>query len=425
MRAALGGDNSAMAAAEIPSAGARPALLPRRPLERLQLLLLLLSLFALAVNLGWTWLNGATPLPVRMAATAALVFLALWWRLAWRRGVPEAGLIVEGLALVAVAAGSAGPTNSIGLLLVAVAFRSLCRRGRAGLLPALTYGVAYVAGLPISGGVAALGPLVLLRVLAIMAFGAVMWVLAEALVSQEQATEARLQALADLNRFKDELLDGVAHELRTPLSSILAYSELLLTYDDAEVRKEFLSIINAESERLCRLVNNVLDVAKIQSGTTIWAMAPVDVAELLHDAARTHRPLVEQQGLHFELAVEPGLPAIEGDRDRLLEVIANLVNNALKFTVEGSIGLSAGRLGDQVAVSVNDTGIGVPEADRERIFERFEQLRSTVQGKPRGTGLGLAICRDVIARHNGRIWAGERPGGGSVFTFSLPAAAAS
>ena len=413
-----------MAAAEAPSAGARRALLPRRPLDRLRLLLLLLSLFALAVNLGRTWLIGAAPLSTRLLATTGLAFMAVWWVVRCRRhSFPSAGLILECLALIAISAGRSGTSSTLGLLLIAVAFRSLCRRGTAGLLPALAYGVAYIVGLPISpAGLAALGPLVVLRVLAIVAFGGVMWVLAEALVSQEQATETRLQALADLNRFKDELLDGVAHELRTPLSSILAYSELLLTYDDPDVRQEFLTIINAESQRLSRLVNNVLDVAKIQSGTTVWSMARVDVAELLHVAARIHRPLVEQQGLHFELAVEPGLPAVEADRDRLLEVIANLVNNALKFTVEGSIGLSAERVGDQIAVSVNDTGIGVPEADRERIFERFEQLQSKARGKPRGTGLGLAISRDVIAHHKGRIWAAERPGGGSVFTFSLPPA---
>lgn len=383
-------------------------------------MLLLLIIFSGAVNAARLWVaNSATP-GARAGATLAMLFLVGWWIRGYRRrGFPEAGLVLEALALIAVSYGNGGSQGAAGFLIVGVAFRSLWYSGRRGVLAPLTYGAAFCAG-SLPAVLASIGPYILVQVFAVVAFGVALWALAEALAGQERATEARLQALADLNRFKDELLDGVAHELRTPLASILAYSELLLTCDDPPVRQEFLGIINDESRRLSRLVNNVLDVAKIQSGTTVWTMARVDVSELLFEAARIHRPLVEQQGLHFELTIEPGLPPIDGDRDRLLEVVANLITNALKFTVEGDIGLSGRQAAGDVLVSVSDTGIGVPEADRERIFERFEQLRSPLQGKPRGTGLGLAICREVVARHHGRIWADERPGGGSVFTFSVP-----
>jgi signal transduction histidine kinase len=398
--------------------------MPTRPLERIRVLLLLLSVFAAAVNVSRIWLTSSAPWPARIVATISVALLAGWWSGGFRRGsFPEAGLGLEGLALVGMGYGNGSPPSSLGLLLVGLAFRSLYGGGARGLLPVLTYGAAFSVGLLLDPVYASrLNPTNLAQIFGILAFGVSMWLFSEALIRQEQADETRLQALSDLNRFKDELLDGVAHELRTPLTSILAYSEMLLTYDDPVVRKEFLTIINVESQRLCRLVNNVLDMTKIQSGTTVWNMSLVDTTELLRDAARIHRPIVEREGLHFELAVEPNLPTVEADRDRLLEVIANLVNNALKFTMEGAIGLRAACVGPEVQVAIEDTGIGVPEAERERIFDKFQQLTSTLQGKPRGTGLGLAICRDVIAHHNGRIWVDERRGGGSVFTFSLPCA---
>ena len=405
------------------SAAARLArVMPARPLERIQASLLLLALFAAANNAGRMWLRGGAPPAGHVLATIAAVLLAAWWIRGYRqRSFPAPGLVLEGLALAAIGYGNGSPPSSLGMLLIGLAFRSLYGRGLRGLLPALAYGASFGLGLLLDPA-AANTPNVfnVAQIFAILVFGASMWLLAEALVRQEDVAETRVQALSDLNRFKDEVLDGVAHELRTPLTSILAYSEMLLADDDPAVRQEFLAIINIESQRLCRLVNNVLDMTKIQSGTTIWNMSLVDTAQLLRDAARIYRPIVEKEGLHFELAVEPDLPPVQGDRDRLLEVIANLVNNALKFTMEGAIGLRGACVGQEVRVAVDDTGIGVPRAERERIFDKFQQLTPSLQGKPRGTGLGLAICREVIAHHNGRIWVDERHGGGSVFTFSLP-----
>ncbi len=248
----------------------------------------------------------------------------------------------------------------------------------------------------------------------------------EAADLRNQAAESRAQSLAELNRFKDELLGNMAHELRTPLTSIRAYSELLLNYDiEADERQEFLNIINSESERLARLVNDVLDIRKIESGSLSWNMAPLDVANLLHDASRIWAPLVVKEGLDFDLACEDNLPAVQGDRDRMLQVLGNLMNNALKFTLDGSIHLAARTAGDNVLITVTDTGIGIDAADRERIFDKFQQGRVTPDGKNHGTGLGLAICRQIVEYHSGRIWVEPGPNGGSTFTVSLVARALS
>lgn len=258
---------------------------------------------------------------------------------------------------------------------------------------------------------------------ALMALVAMRLEVNQEVVLRQREAEARAEDLAELNRLKDNLLDRVAHELRTPLSAIRAYSELLLTYDDPSVRREFVQIINNESERLTRLVTGVLDLTKLDSGTFTWHLTTVNVPALLSDAARIYRPLAEQAGLRLEVRCPAQLPAVWGDRDRLQEVLANLLHNALKFTVDGEIALEAQVAGEQVHISVSDSGIGILEQDRLRIFEKFEQVASTRANAPsQGTGLGLAICRELIRHQGGEIWVTGRPGGGSVFTFSLPLA---
>jgi signal transduction histidine kinase len=239
--------------------------------------------------------------------------------------------------------------------------------------------------------------------------------------NRQRRAELRAEELAELNDFKDELMNSVSHELRSPLTSIRAYSELLLTYQDAAVQREFLEIINFESERLARLVSDVLDLTTIQSGSFEWHMAAIDVPALLNDAARIYRPLIAREGLEFDVGAEDGLPAVNGDRDRLLQVIGNLLHNALKFTIRGSVGLAAYHAGREVHIAVSDSGVGVPPAERERIFDKFHQAGRAPSGKAPGTGLGLAICRQIVEHHGGRIWVTPAPRGGSVFTFALPA----
>ncbi|MBV9121645.1 MAG: PAS domain S-box protein [Chloroflexi bacterium] len=238
---------------------------------------------------------------------------------------------------------------------------------------------------------------------------------------QAEHRQAEAEALRALNRAKDDLLDTVAHELRTPLTSIRSYSELLLTYDDPAVRNEFLQVIVEESSRLGRLVSNVLDLRKIELGQMAWSMEVIDMADLLERITRAHQPIFATRHLRFDCELAPDLAAVIGDEDRLRQVMDNLLNNALKFTTEGSVGISAHNEGKEVVVLVRDTGAGIHPKDQERIFARFQQGGSVLTGKPYGTGLGLAICREIVNHLGGRIWVESEAGKGSVFGVSLPA----
>ncbi len=232
------------------------------------------------------------------------------------------------------------------------------------------------------------------------------------------------QELLSVDEMKTNFIANVSHELRTPLSSIRAFSELLLSYDDdPATQKEFIGIVNAESERLTRLVNDVLDISKIEAGQMDWHMADLDIGALVRDSARTYTPLIDKHQLSFVLDIEPDLPVVRGDRDRLHQVLGNLISNAVKFTPSGTITLRAARVGDEVHVSVSDTGIGIAPQDQERIFEKFQQVGEMLTDKPRGTGLGLAICRDIVQYHQGRLWVESAPGAGSTFTVALKAGA--
>jgi signal transduction histidine kinase len=231
------------------------------------------------------------------------------------------------------------------------------------------------------------------------------------------------QELLSVDEMKTNFLANVSHELRTPLTSIRSFSELLIEYeDDPKVQGEFLRIINSESERLTRLVNDVLDITKIEAGQMDWQMSRLKLPELLHDSARTFGPLMAKGKLKFALDIDDDLPVIYGDRDRLHQVLANLLNNAMKFTRGGTITLRAKVIDDEIHMVVIDTGIGIAPEDHERIFEKFQQVGDTLTDKPRGTGLGLAICRDIVEYHQGRLWVESRAGEGSTFTVSLPIA---
>jgi signal transduction histidine kinase len=229
------------------------------------------------------------------------------------------------------------------------------------------------------------------------------------------------QELLALDEMKDSFLANVSHELRTPLSSIRSFSELLLSYNDPSVQQEFLQIINSESERLTRMVGDVLDVMKIESGNMDWNMGVADPRVLLGDLARTFAPLISMHKLEFRLEVPDDLPSIHGDRDRLEQVVTNLLNNAMKFTEQGSITLAARLVGDNVEMSVSDTGVGIAPEDAGRVFEKFQQAGPTLTGKPRGSGLGLTICREIVEHHGGKIWVDSAPGQGSTFAFTVRA----
>jgi Na+/proline symporter/signal transduction histidine kinase len=233
--------------------------------------------------------------------------------------------------------------------------------------------------------------------------------------------------LRELDRMKDDFISTVTHELRTPLTSIRAFSEML--QEDPKIdlaqRTRFVGIIVSETVRLSRLINQILDLAKLESGRAEWTVAAVDVAEVIHEAAESLTVLFAEKHVTLEFeGCEAGLTVL-ADRDRLMQVLVNLLSNALKFVPAGSgrVTVGAGGTASEVRVSVDDNGPGIRVQDQEVIFDKFHQGAGTTDvltDKPQGTGLGLPISRQIIEYFNGRLWVESTPGAGARFVFTLP-----
>ncbi len=245
----------------------------------------------------------------------------------------------------------------------------------------------------------------------------------------QTALDALSEAHARLQEYdskKTDFLANVSHELRTPLSSIRSYSEILLSYDDIdrETGKEFTKIINEESERLTDLVNELLDLIRIESGKVELHLSPVRPAELIEEGTRLILPMAKTKGLALVVEECRDLPVVQGDRNQLLQVLVNLLNNAVKFTTAGTITVEACRDGDGVRFAVTDTGEGIFPEEKELIFDEFYRIAGAPASRPKGSGLGLAISRKIVEYHCGRIWVDSTVGKGSTFYFYIPVAAA-
>lgn len=243
----------------------------------------------------------------------------------------------------------------------------------------------------------------------------------------EAATRELRQAnarLTELDRMKDDFISTVSHELRTPLTSIRALSEIL--HDNPELDREqrvrFLGIVIKESERLTRLINQVLDLARLEAGKSEWHAVAIDVAQVAEEAVAATSRLFEEKHIAVAVQVEPGLPHVHGDRDRLIQVMLNLLSNAVKFSPEatGRVRIVLHREGDDVRIDVTDNGIGIDQVHHESVFEKFRQVGDTMTEKPAGSGLGLAICRQIVGHFGGRLWVTSSPGAGATFSFTLP-----
>lgn len=244
------------------------------------------------------------------------------------------------------------------------------------------------------------------------------------------------QELKELDRMKDSFLSSVSHELRTPLTSIRSFSEILLRFDeeDRETQKEFLGIINSESERLTRLINDVLDLSRIEAGGMVWNDAVLSLAEVIRGLLPAQPRLLEEKSLRLKLDLPEDLPPVFADPDRIQQVITNLLANAIKFSYERAEicikaetfeGRRSAETAEWIRVSVSDEGIGIDEKDFSVIFERFRQVSiDTLRDKPQGTGLGLPICKDIVLHYGGNIWVESQKGKGSTFFFTLPAGTA-
>ncbi len=232
------------------------------------------------------------------------------------------------------------------------------------------------------------------------------------------------QRLQELDRLKDDFISTVTHELRTPLTSIRAFSEILNDNPqlDTGQREIFLGIIVKESERLTRLINQVLDLAKIESGNADWQSSEIDMLDVLEDSVTAVSQLFREQNIKLEMSAPAQVPPIVADRDRLMQVMLNLLSNAAKFCERqnGRVVIRLAQEQDTLRIDVIDNGIGIGPADQEVIFDKFRQVGDTLTQKPKGSGLGLAISREIISHFGGRLWVTSVAGTGSTFSFTLP-----
>ena len=230
--------------------------------------------------------------------------------------------------------------------------------------------------------------------------------------------------LTELDRLKDDFISTVTHELRTPLTSIRAFSEILRDNPALDVaeRTRFLRIVVKESERLTRLINQVLDAAKIESGNAGWKSMQVDLVELIEEAISATAQVFRERNVQVTTELPTTAPAVTADRDRLMQVMLNLLSNAGKFCAPdgGAVKVFVNVEPGRICVGVRDNGIGISAADQKVIFEKFRQAGDTLTEKPQGTGLGLSICRQIIGHFNGELWVESTLGQGAIFYFSLP-----
>lgn len=229
-----------------------------------------------------------------------------------------------------------------------------------------------------------------------------------------------VENLKKLDRLKTELLGTVSHELRTPLAAIKGYATTLLTHERMrpELRREFLSVIDSESDRLQELINNLLDMSRLEAGVLKVDPAPVQLRRVAETAVERAQHLTSDHRVLLEWSEDPWVMA---DAARILQVLTNLLSNAIKYSPDGGdIIVSARSERGMLLVSVKDSGVGIPPREVDKIFDRFHRVEGDLARRVSGTGLGLAICRGLVEAHGGRIWVESEPGVGSTFTFSLP-----
>jgi PAS domain S-box-containing protein len=253
----------------------------------------------------------------------------------------------------------------------------------------------------------------------------------------------------EVDRMKSEFISTISHELRTPVTAILGFAKLTerafhrsiwpLLSDEDDVQRvvvridKNLSIMVSEGETLTTLINDILDISALDTGTTVWSDQPYALVLLVQDVIERVREEAEAKGLAIETKIEADLPILIVDPARVEQVLGNLISNAIKFTERGMVMISAQRLAGGsvvhdwdipaeggIIVAVKDTGPGMMRQELSNIFQRFYQGGDTLNGKPSGTGLGLAISRDIVAHYGGEIWAESTLGVGSTFYFTLP-----
>ena len=229
--------------------------------------------------------------------------------------------------------------------------------------------------------------------------------------------------LEEASQHKSQFLANMSHELRTPLNAILGYTELMADGAYGEPSEKMLGILKrleANGKHLLGLINDVLDLSKIEAGQLVLELSDYCVQDIAQTVRSTLEPLAADKKLAFKLELAPELPPGHGDGRRLTQVLINLVGNAIKFTDAGEVAIKAEANDGSFHVSVCDTGPGISAADQAKLFQEFQQADNAITRKKGGTGLGLAISKRIIEMHGGKIWVQSQPGQGSTFTFTLP-----
>jgi GAF domain-containing protein len=235
--------------------------------------------------------------------------------------------------------------------------------------------------------------------------------------------EEKGRELAEASKHKSQFLANMSHELRTPLNAILGYAELMLDSiygEPSDKMRAVLERLQSNGRHLLGLINDVLDLSKIEAGQLTLSLDDYSLSDVVHGVVSAVEPLAAEKGLAFKAEVAADLPTGRGDGRRLAQVLLNLVGNAIKFTDKGEVAIRASATDGAFTVAVCDTGPGIPAAYQAKIFEEFQQADSSITRKKGGTGLGLSIAKRIIEMHGGRIWVESEPGKGSTFYFTLP-----
>jgi signal transduction histidine kinase len=229
------------------------------------------------------------------------------------------------------------------------------------------------------------------------------------------------ERLTELDRLKDDFVSTITHELRTPLTSIRAFTQILLENPDVEQeqRARFLGIITKETERLTRLINQVLDLSRIESGRAEWHESSVDMREVVADTVTGMSRVFEERNISVEVSLPEGVQRVKADVDRMIQVMLNLLSNAAKFC-RGRIEIALSEQAGALRVDVRDNGPGIDPADQKVVFDKFRQASDSLAAKPQGSGLGLHISRQIVEHFGGRMWVESAPGQGACFSFTLP-----
>jgi signal transduction histidine kinase len=229
--------------------------------------------------------------------------------------------------------------------------------------------------------------------------------------------------IAEASQHKSQFLANMSHELRTPLNAILGYTELILDSIYGEMprkARDVLDRVQRNGQHLLGLVNDVLDLSKIEAGQLTLSLSDYSMKNVVHGVFSAVEPLAAEKKIAFKVEVPKDLPVGHADERRITQVLLNLVGNAIKFTDQGEVVISASVAEGAFNLSVRDTGPGISEADQARLFREFQQVDSSITRKKGGTGLGLAISKRIVEMHGGKIWVESRVGQGSTFSFTLP-----